>query len=361
MSETRRLGKSEPPTPTASAPAGGEQQGGLQEESSGETSGDNREPRAGRTIGHYLGQYAVVIVMISLFLLFSILKPDTFFTTSNVEAVLATQAVLVILAMGLTVALAAGEFDLSVAAVVGLSAAVLAFLTSVHHWPVGLAIPVVFLFAVSIGGLNALFVVRFKVNSFITTLGSGTLVTGLALGITGTTTIGNVPASLTDPAAQSLGGIKLPVYFAIALTLLLWFTLEYTVWGRHLLFTGMSVEAARLAGVPVARIRCISLVLSAGFAGISGMVLLGQTGAASPTYGASFLLPAFAAAFLGATTIKTGRYNAWGTLVGVYLLAIGTTGLQMLGATNWVSNVFNGGALMVAVAFAVLAARGQQK
>ncbi len=107
--------------------------------------------------------------------------------------------------------------------------------------------------------------------------------------------------------------------------------------------------------------RWLSLVASATLAGLSGVILLSQVGAADPTYGAPFLLPAFAAAFLGATTIKRGRYNAWGTVVGVFLLATGTTGLLMLGASNWVSDVFNGGALMIAVAFAVFASRSADR
>lgn len=305
----------------------------------------------------FAGKYAVILVLFLIIVIFSAIKPSTFFTVSNAQAILTNQAALVILSLGLTIPLAAGEFDLSVASVVGFSASLVAYLTSVQHWKTAIAIPVVLLLAAAIGAVNALFVVKFNVNSFITTLGSGTLVTGVAVGVAGPTTIGNLPRSITSAGDTSVGGIQILVYLSLAVTILLWFVLEYTVWGRHLLFTGMAKEAARLAGVPVARIRTSSLILSATLAGVAGLVLVAQVGAADPTYGAPFLLPAFAAAFLGATTIKRGRYNAWGTLVGVYLLATGTTGLLMLGASNWVSNVFNGGALMLAVALAVLAAR----
>lgn len=311
----------------------------------------------GRGLRVVAAKYAVLIVLLLLVAVFSALRPTSFFTVANAQAVLANQAVLLVLALGLTVALAAGEFDLSGAAVVGLSASVLAHLTAVKGWPVGLAILSVLAMSALVGVVNGLFVVKFKVNSFITTLGSGTLVTGIAVGITGQTTIGNVPESLTRPGGTSILGISLLVYVAFLTAAVLWFVLEHTVWGRHTLFTGMSAEAARLAGIPVNRVRWLSLVASSALAGASGMLLLSQVGAANPTFGSAFLLPAFAAAFLGATTIKRGRYNAWGTVVGVYLLAVGTTGLIMLGASNWVSDVFNGGALMLAVAFAVLASR----
>jgi ribose transport system permease protein len=107
----------------------------------------------------------------------------------------------------------------------------------------------------------------------------------------------------------------------------------------------------------VNRIRFGSLVGSAAFAWLAGIVLAAQTGAAQASYGNPFLLPAFAAGFLGATTIKVGRQNAWGTVVAVYLLAVGTTGLQLLGAADWVDDVFNGSALVLGVALARLVAR----
>jgi ribose transport system permease protein len=137
----------------------------------------------------------------------------------------------------------------------------------------------------------------------------------------------------------------------------LWYVLEQTPLGRHVYFTGEGREAARLAGVRVARIRVGGLVCSALAAWLAGVVLSGQTDGAVTTFGQPFLLPAFAAAFLGATTIRPGRYNAWGTLFSVLLLAVGTTGLQLAGAADWVTDVFNGAALVLAVTFANLAAR----
>lgn len=304
-----------------------------------------------------VGKYAVVLALIAMIVGFSIALPDTFFTVANLKQVLLTQAVLVILSLGLIIALAAGEFDLSIAALVGFSAAFLAHLTSQLHWAVLPALLVAFLVAFIIGAVNAIFVVGFGVNSFITTLGSASVITGVATAITGSTTIGNIPDALTKPFSGQLLGIGLPVFYALALAVVLWFFLEHTPSGRYLFFTGEGREASRLAGVRVNRIRAGALISSALFACLAGVVLLGQTGAADPTFGQPLLLPAFAAGFLGATTIKTGRYNAWGTVVAVYLLAVGTTGLQQLGAADWVTNVFNGGALVIAVTIARLASR----
>lgn len=319
-----------------------------------------RTPAATATRGRLdprrvIGKYAVVFALIVIIVGFSVALPETFFTGANLKQVLLTQAVLVVLALGLAIALAAGEFDLSIAATVGFSASFLAYLTAVSGWAVGPALVVTFLAALAIGSVNALFVVKFGVNSFITTLGMASVIAGVATAITGSTTVGGISKTLTDPASASLFGIGLPVYFAFLLAVAVWYFLEHTASGRHLFFTGEGREAARLAGVRVNRIRAGSLIASALFACVAGVILVGQTGAAEPTFGAPLLLPAFAAGFLGATTIKPGRYNAWGTVVAVYLLAVGTTGLQQLGSADWVTDVFNGAALVLAVAIARLA------
>jgi ribose transport system permease protein len=315
-----------------------------------------KRPR-GRGARALIERYAVVLALIALAIVFSITEPDTFPTAANLKTIANTQAVLVVIALGLTVALAAGEFDLSVGSVVGFSGAVLAFLTSTHDWAAGPALLVTLAACLGIGLLNALFVVGFRVNSLIATLGMGSFVAGIAVAIAGDTTIGDLPNAITTPAEKSVSGVQAPVFLALALVIVLWYVLEYTPMGRHLFFTGEGREAARLAGVRVARIRVVGLVCSALGAWLAGVILAGQTDGAVTTFGQPFLLPAFAAAFLGATTIKPGRYNAWGTLFSVLLLAVGTTGLQLAGAADWVTDVFNGGALVLAVTFANLASR----
>ena len=302
-------------------------------------------------------RYAVVIALAALVIAFSITEPNTFATSANLKTIVNTQAVLVVIALGLTVALGAGEFDLSVGSVVGFSGAMLASLTSSHGWASGPALALTFGACLAVGLLNALFVVRFRVNSLITTLGMGTFVSGIAVAIAGDTTIGNLPSAITNPAEKALSGVQLPVLLALALVIVLWYVLEQTPLGRHVYFTGEGREAARLAGVRVARIRVGGLVCSALAAWLAGVILSGQTDGAVTTFGQPFLLPAFAAAFLGATTIKPGRYNAWGTLFSVLLLAVGTTGLQLAGTADWVTDVFNGAALVLAVTFANLASR----
>ena len=313
----------------------------------------------GGAIGSFVGRYAVVLALLALIVVFSVLRPDTFFTTGNLQSILITEAVLVVLALGLLVPLASGEFDLSIAAVLGFSAGLLAHLTGNLDWAVVPAVAVTFAAALAVGVVNGIFVVGLGVNSFITTLGVGTVVGGLALAIFSAETIGGIPSSFSDPFRVELLGLDVPFYLGFLLALAMWYFLQHTPTGRYVYFAGEGREAARLAGVRVDRIRFGGLVGSALFAWLAGIMLAAQTGAAQASYGNPFLLPAFAAAFLGATTITVGRPNAWGTLAAVYLLAVGTTGLQLLGAADWVEDVFNGSALVLAVALARLAARSR--
>jgi len=129
-----------------------------------------------------------------------------------------------------------------------------------------------------------------------------------------------------------------------------WYVLGFTATGRRLLFTGRGRRVARLAGIRVGRARWGAFVASGTISAIAGVLYTGTNGGADPSSGASFLLPAYAAAFLGATSVEPGRFNAWGTLVAVYFLASGVTGLQLLGVASFVQQLFYGGALILAVA-----------
>jgi ribose transport system permease protein len=126
-------------------------------------------------------------------------------------------------------------------------------------------------------------------------------------------------------------------------------------------FTGEGPEVARLAGLPVTVIKAGSLVAVSVFASIAGVLLFGRLGSADPNIGSTFMLPGFATVFLGSTTIRPGRFNAWGTLIAVYVLIVGITGLQLLGGAGWLEQVFNGAALVVAVTFAQLVRRARDQ
>jgi ribose transport system permease protein len=170
------------------------------------------------------------------------------------------------------------------------------------------------------------------------------------LWISDSRTIGGISDNLVDPViGHELLGIPLAFYYGLALCVVLWYVFEYTAVGRRLLFVGRGRSVARLSGVRVVRIRWAAFVASGTLSALAGVLYAGTTGGADPSSGASFLLPAFAAAFLGATSIVPGRFNPWGSLIAVYFLVTGITGLQLLGVESFVQQLFYGGALIVAV------------
>jgi ribose transport system permease protein len=304
-------------------------------------------------------RYAVVITLFVFIIAFSLLLPRTFFTLGNFRTIVNSQAVLMILALGLTLPLTTGEFDLSIGSMLGCAAVLTAALTGELHWPLWLVIVATILIGVIAGAVNAFFVVRIGVNAFIGTLGTSTILTGVTLAVSDGQILNTVAQPLVDFVQRQVFGLAAPVYVAFVLAIALWFLYEHTPVGRHLFFVGEGREAARLVGLRVDQLRMGAFIVSGAISATAGIFTAGQLGAADPSVGPNFLLPAYAAAFLGATTIKPGRFNAWGTVVALYLLVTGVTGLELLGTSSWVQEMFNGAALLVAVTFARFVARDQ--
>lgn len=307
--------------------------------------------------GDVLKRYMLLWVGILLAVLFSVLLPGTFPTQGNLIAMLSSQAFLIILAVAVTIPLRAGDFDLSVASVMVFCAAVLGILTTQMHWPVLPAALAVIVLGAVLGAINGFFVVQVGVNAFIVTLGMMTVLGGLTYGVTAGNIVIGLPSGLLAVGQSVVLGLPDAVYYGWVLALIMWYLYEFTPIGRHLLFVGGNPDAARLAGLPVRRIRFSAFVSSAVLSAFAGIILAAKLGAVDPTLGPSFLLPPYAAAFLGTTTVQIGRFNIGGTVIASYLLTIGVSGLLLLGVSPWVSDVFNGAALLAAVAFARLATR----
>jgi ribose transport system permease protein len=161
---------------------------------------------------------------------------------------------------------------------------------------------------------------------------------------------------------QPVLAIPLDFFYAIALCVVVWYVFDHTAFGQRLLFAGQSRDVARLNGVNVPRLRWVAMIISGGIAGLAGVVYTGTTASADPVSGAAFLLPAFAACFLGSTVLRIGRFNPWGTLIAVYFLVTGITGLQLMGAQQYVQQLFYGGALVIAVVMSkVVKSRGERR
>jgi ribose transport system permease protein len=305
-----------------------------------------------------LARYGLLVAWAAVAVIFSVLPQTsgTFPTLDNFATIFGSQAVIALLTLGLVIPLAAGDYDLSVASNLTLSAMLLAILNVHHHWPILLAIAVAMAMGAVVGTVNGAIILFFRIDSLIVTLGTGTFIQGMVLWISGSNTISGVSQGLVDwVVVQRFLGIPIEFYYALALSLLIWYVFELTPLGRRILFVGRGRNVARLSGIRVGRIRWGALVASGVISALAGVVYAGTTGAADPTSGTQLLLPAFAAAFLGATSIYPGRFNPVGALVAVYFLVTGITGFQLLGAQSYVQQLFYGGALVLAVVLSQIA------
>jgi ribose transport system permease protein len=299
--------------------------------------------------------YALLGGILVLGAVFGVLRPQSFLTWANISTMLGSQAVLVVLTLALIIPLTAGDYDLSVASALTLSGMTVAVLNAQHAWSLPSAMLVALATGVCTGVVNAGFILYFRIPSLIVTLGSGTFINGLVLWMSGSMTVSGVSPGLTEwVVIRRLFGIPLSFYYAVALCVLLWYFFGYTTPGRQLLFVGRGREVARLSGIRVDRARFMCLVASGLLSALAGILYAGTIGAADPLSGLTFLLPAFAAAFLGATSISPGRFNPWGSFVAVYFLVTGITGLTILGIETYVQNLFYGGALVLSVALSQL-------
>jgi ribose transport system permease protein len=294
---------------------------------------------------------SVLYLIAGLLILNAFMVPDLFYTSQTLKSLLVQNALPGMVALAVILPLATGAFDLSVGPVVTLGSMGVAILLAQKHVAIVPAMALVILAAAIVGLVNAWLVVRLEVSAIIATLGVGSLVTGLMTWWAGQR-ITSVSRSYQKIATTEIFGFALPVWFLLIIGVVLWYMLELTPFGRNIYATGGGRAAADLAGVRTRRYMGIALLVSAVLCGFTGLVVTAQISAGSPDVGGSYLLPGYAAAFLGATQLKNGRFNVWGTVLSVYAIAIGVKGFQLNGAQQWITDVFTGAILIFAVVLA---------
>ena len=312
-----------------------------------------------------LERYALILAWGVVIIFFSVVGPSSFLQWPTFSSIIfGSQGVLLMLTLALIIPLTSGDFDVSITNVMIFSAMLLMVLNrtaGVAEWPLLLVIFICLAVGLLVGLLNAFFIVIFRIHSLIVTLGTASILQGLTFWISSSQTLAGVDNTLIEwVIVKRLFSIPLAFYYAMALGVLIWYVFEYTAVGRRLMFVGRGREVARLSGIRVGRVRALSLMASGTIAALAGIVSVGTTGAADPLSGNLLLLPAFAAAFLGATSIVPGRFNPLGSILAVFFLVTGITGLNFLGADTFVQNLFNGAALVLAVALSQLV-RGRQE
>lgn len=311
--------------------------------------------RIGRVAVTLSERYAIVALWGVMIGVYSLLESSTFDTSGTFQTIFGSQAALVFLSMAFLCTVIVGDFvDLSVASILGLCATVVPVLSVFHHWNVALASVFAVLIGVCAGTVNGLLVVYAGVNTIVVTLGMSTLLTGIALAIAHLSAVSGLSNSFGNLALANVGGLPISFFYGIALVLLFAYVLGFTPLGRHMQFVGANREVSRLAGIRVNRIRFGAFVASGALCGIGGVVITAGLGGFDPSSSVTYLLPTVSAVFLGTAAVRPGRFNPVGTLIGVYFLATGILGLEELGLASWISDVFYGAALIVAVLLTTL-------
>ncbi|WP_375501485.1 ABC transporter permease [uncultured Jatrophihabitans sp.] len=303
-----------------------------------------------RTLG--LERFSGLYMWALFIIVFSVWVPSLFLTKTTLTSIASEQAVVGILALAVLVPMAAGVFDLSVAATINLSTVFVVVLQTQHKVAIVPAILAGLALGLVIGAANGFIIVKLRVNSFIATLGTTSVIAAIQIIVSPTEPYPPTATAWTELATRQFGDIQIVFWYLVILAFIVWWAVGHTPAGRYLYAIGGNAEAARLSGVRVSRYVWVSLLTSGLLAALAG-ILYGSQNGPSLSYGSGLLLPAFAAVFLGSTQIHPGRVNVFGTLLAIYALATGVRGLQLATSAQWVNSMFNGVALVGAVAFAV--------
>jgi len=296
--------------------------------------------------------------MVGLIVTFSILLPNTFPTMLNLRSILSDKAIIALLSLAAMIPMVAGRIDLTVGYGIVLWHILAISLQTLYGLPWPMAVLIVLALGVLTGALNGLLVEVARIDSFIATLGTGTILYALALWHTGgRQMVGTLPDAFYALNGTFVFGLPITAFYVLAITLALWIILEYTPIGRYLYAIGANQRAAELNGIPTRKFVIGAFVTSGALTALAGVLLASKLRIGQASVGLEFLLPALVGAFLGSTTIKPGRVNVWGTIVGVMILAVGISGIQQFGGSFWVEPLFNGTTLLIAIGIAGYAQR----
>jgi ribose transport system permease protein len=274
-----------------------------------------------------------------------------FFSAADFQEVGFDYVYIGMLALASLLPLVCGEFDFSVGSNAGFTQIVVATAMARFHVPLPFAIMLAIAAGAFIGLGNGNTVARVGVNSLIVTLGTAGVLLGVVEWYTGSQSINNgISGSLINFGSENFIDIPDTVWLLFGVALVVYYVIQHTPYGRYLTSIGSNPRAARLVGLRVDRLKLSAFVLAGALAGLAGVLLVAKNGSATPEAGnVQDTLQALAAAYLGATSIRPGRFNVMGTMLAVYFIAFSVSGLAIAGVQSWISQVFSGAALFIAV------------
>jgi ribose transport system permease protein len=315
-------------------------------------------PNARRIALLILSRYGTLIGLLVMIVVFTIKAPYSFFTVQNFSNILSQGSLTAIIAAGLTMTLVVGEFDLSIGYNASFAGLLVVGFVAQNGVPVLLAIPLILLIGAIIGTTNGLLVTKVRVNAVIATLGIGTILTGIGFAYSAFPIAAGVPPLFLQLSLGSvLFGIPNSIVIMVIVLVVLWVILNKTDLGQKMQAVGGNIEAARLSGIRVDRIKIFAFATAGVCAALTGTLLSSLLGSGTLAAADGYLLDAFAAVFLGSATLRDGEFHIVGTLVGVLVIAVGFNGLSIFGAPTFVQPIFKGVVLIVAVGLSTLSRR----
>jgi len=302
----------------------------------------------GRALLAWARDYGIVVALLALCAVFAVIT-DTFLTERNLINLAQQSAEPGLLAAGMTVVIIAGEFDLSVGAILGFAAVVAAFVAN----EAGLVLAVLAAVAVGagLGLINGTIVTRLRIQSFLATLATQFVIVGVAIYLTDSSNSFRVNdfLGLQKFANSELLGIQSKAWIALAGFVVVWALLRATRYGKQVYAVGGNEAAARVAGVRVRLIKASVLVVSGVMAGLAGAIAVSDTGVAQADGGLGMEFTAIAAVIIGGTSISGGRGSVWRTLAGVLLLAVVANGFTLVDISPTYDQLFQGGIILTAI------------
>ena len=302
--------------------------------------------------------YGLPLLTLILIVGYSLALPDTFPTMLNLRSIIADKAIIALLALAAMIPMVTGKIDLTVGYGIVLWHVLAISLQTLLGLPWPMAVLVVLVLGATVGLANGILVEVARIDAFIATLGTGTILYAIALWHTGgRQVVAVLPKGFLALNGTTLFGLPITGFYVLGFGVVLWYLLEHLPIGRYLYAIGANPKAAALNGIPVERYTVLAFVTSGTLTALAGVLLASKLRIGQASVGLEYLLPALVGAFLGSTTIKPGRVNVWGTLIGVVILAVGIAGIQQFGGSFWVEPMFNGVTLLIAIGIAGYAQR----
>ena len=304
----------------------------------------------------FLSRYGTILSLAVLIAVFSLGRPEVFPSLRNMLNILNQISILGIIAVGLTVCLVVGLFDLSIGAMATFggyfAARFLQGLGMEGAWAVLGVVLLVLAMAMLVGMLNGALISHLGISPIVETLAMSFVVTGAILGVSGSRTVysSDIPDTFTVIGQGAVLGVPNPVLIMIATAVVLWVFLDHTQPGRNMYALGGNRQAARLAGLSFRRHAIAAMAISAACAALGGLVAAANLASGRPQgVGETYLLNAFVAVFIGASTLRPGRFHILGTAVGVLLIGVINNGLSVLGIQTYWQYIVQGAILILAL------------